>query len=757
MRLFEGLSIRNKVLVTMLGAALATQVLLGALVLWADSRAIGRQAIDGALMNTALVAEYAVSALVFGDVEGGRSILDKARMVPAMVGATIYDSTGRAFASSGDTTRPWYRSTLQGDRMRAGHVIGGGNLIVTVPVRYEGELYGHVRLVSSLRPMRLRLLRHAMFVGVLMVLVALLAVALTVWLERFISRPILELSNITERITRDADFTCTLDSRRRDEVGLLYRSFGRLLDRIREKQAQRDAAEQALRASETRVRAMLDGLPDVLLTVDKDCRFTAVDGSRAQLYMPPEEVLGKRVGEALPPGSASNAEQTVRKAIATQKVERFEYMVDIAEEQKRFEARVIPLGTDEALTLVRDVTEQRRAQGQLVQSQKMETVGTLASGLAHDFNNVLAGISSSVYLLEMILGEEGDASSEEVKEALGVIGTATQRAGGIVQQLLSFTRTHDTTRELVDLNAVLADVRVICANTIDKSVALQFRPADEPAVVSADRTHMQQVLLNLCVNAEHAMTIMRRPDQRRGGTLEVAVELQTADCAMTAARPNVRTGARYWCVRVSDTGVGMSDALVARVFDPFFSTKDKMHGSGLGLAMTYRIIEEHSGFVDVHSEEGAGSTFSVCIPSATPAKPPASSTREQSRAGCGGGAILIIDDEEIVRSSTSRLLEKSGYTVECAAGGLDGIAAYTRDPRAIDLVLLDLSMPGLSGRDVFRELKALDPDVRVLMSSGLRDDPRVVASMDEGVMGFIQKPFRLSVLIAEIERILSAG
>lgn len=755
MQLFERLSIRNKVLVTMLGAVLATQALLGALWLWADSRAIGRQAVDGALMNATLVAEYAVSALVFGDVDGGRSMLDKARMVPAMTAATIYDSTGHAFASSGDTTQPWYRPTVHADRGRPGHIIRKGYLVVTAPIRYESVFYGHVRLVSSLRPMRMRLLQHAMFAGGLMILVALLAVALTVWLERFISRPILELSDITERITRDADFTRTLDSQRRDELGLLYRNFGRLLERIREKQAQRDAAEGALRASETRMRAMLDGLPDLLLTVDRDCRFTAVDGSDEHLFLPPGELLGKTFRDVLPPDVAIRSEQLVRTAIETQKVQQIEHTFDNAGEEMRLEARIIPLGPDEALALVRDVTEQHRAQVHLVRSQKMETVGTLASGLAHDFNNVLAGISSSVYLLDMLLREDGEVSREDLKESLGVITMATQRAGGIVQQLLSFARTHEARRELVDLNAVIADARVICANTIDKSVTLQFRPADKPAMVSGDRTQMQQVVLNLCVNAEHAMTIMRPPDQLRGGTLEVEVRSKVADDTMAAAHPHVRRGMSYWCVRVSDTGVGMSDKLLPRVFDPFFSTKDKMHGTGLGLAMAYRIIEQHDGFIDVHSEEGTGSTFDVCIPSATMDEPQVEHEDELCAVATSGARVLIIDDEEIVRSSTGRLLRRSGYTVACAAGGLEGLAAYKRDPDAVDLVLLDLSMPGLSGRDVFRELKAFDPAVRVLMSSGLHDDPRVLESMEDGVMGFVQKPFQLSVLIAEIERIVS--
>ncbi len=409
--------------------------------------------------------------------------------------------------------------------------------------------------------------------------------------------------------------------------------------------------------------------------------------------------------------------------------------------------------TKGAVIRIDDVTDPVNKDHQLQQAQKMETIGNLAGGLAHDFNNLLAGITGTLSLIRLKLSMKKPFSPEKFTGYIGTIETATMRAVNLVKQLQTLSRQKELELSLFDLSSAAKNVMGICRHTIDKSITIRERYADGPALVEADPARIEQVLLNICINAAHSMTIMREKGEPQGGTLTISVDRDSRGRIPLAPRPGEQQGP-FRLIRVKDTGVGMTPQVIARIFDPFFTTKESGTGTGLGLAMAYKIIEDHQGHIEVHSSPGRGTTFSIFLPATAAQRAeegPETGTAEPSGAS---GLILVIDDEKIIRDTASRILEEAGYDVLTASGGDGGLALFRENRDRIDGVLLDMAMPGKSGREVYLAMKEMDPAVRVLLSSGFRQDKRVQEAMELGVDDFIQKPYSMAELVESMEKVI---
>jgi len=389
---------------------------------------------------------------------------------------------------------------------------------------------------------------------------------------------------------------------------------------------------------------------------------------------------------------------------------------------------------------------------QLIQAQKMETVGNLAGGLAHDFNNVLSGVRASLSMLKY-LSQDGDLKEEACQKLLSLADHSTERAADMVQQLLSLSKKQELKLTEVDLNSVVENVLNICNNTLPKEIEYVVVSPESPCVVNGDQTQLEQVLLNLCVNASHAMTIMRSCSQSYSGKLTISLSEVDAGSPLYGKHPEFeRTDS--WRLSVSDTGVGITNDDLASIFDPFYTTKDKDKGTGLGLAMVYNIIEQHKGFIDVDSEVDVGTTFSVCLPAHKGAGNSSTKPNSGGKLEAGEGTILIIDDEEIIRQTSTLILEESGYNVITACNGADGVDVFSSNHHLIDAVVLDMAMPKLCGKDCYVELVKINPDVKVLMASGFRQDPRVEECLKMGVKDFLQKPFSIYELASKVKEII---
>ena len=374
--------------------------------------------------------------------------------------------------------------------------------------------------------------------------------------------------------------------------------------------------------------------------------------------------------------------------------------------------------------VARDVTEQRALELQLRQSQKMDAVGQLAGGLAHDFNNLLLAIMVNTEAMQQHLGE-----SHELSGHLTDVARASERASDLVKQLLAFGRRQPSRMVPLELEGALGGLLTMVRRLMPENIELSLMTQPGSAVVSADPGQLEQLLLNLCLNARDAMP--------GGGRLTISTETISVGTERETHELGIAAG-RYGVVRVGDTGVGMSRQVQGRIFEPFFTTKEPGKGTGLGLATAYAIVKQHAGALQVQSQEGVGSCFSVYLPTSDAAVLPSADALDPQLPP-GQGTILVAEDEELVRSAITSVLESAGYTVIGAQNGEQALQIL-ESGRAIDLVLLDLVMPKLGGPQTLARIRERWPDLKVVLSSGYRDGTRH-EPIPKG-MTLLEKPYR---------------
>jgi len=404
-----------------------------------------------------------------------------------------------------------------------------------------------------------------------------------------------------------------------------------------------------------------------------------------------------------------------------------------------------------------DITQRKEIETQLIQSQKMETVGILAGGLAHDFNNFLAGIIGPISIVKGKLEKGETIETEKIKKFNKLVGDSATRASELVQQLLSLSRKKESVFAMVDLNIVIQNVLNLLKNSLDKSIAVEKNILPEPAISYIDQNQIEQILLNICINAAHAMTIMRKEDSNWGGKLIISLKSFYPDNESTKTQEKY-SEKNYWEISIRDTGVGMPEEIISQIFDPFFTKKEKGHGTGLGLSMAYNILQNHKGFIKVSSTENVGSEFKIYIPQKKIATKNNNKNKrtKTNQISNKGATIFIIDDEEVIRLTASEILSDFGYNTLVAKDGEEGIKIFKEKFQRIDLVLLDMSMPKLSGKETYIELKKINPNLKVLLSSGFKEDERVKNLIDMGIDGFLQKPYMAEKLAEKVNEILES-
>jgi PAS domain S-box-containing protein len=519
---------------------------------------------------------------------------------------------------------------------------------------------------------------------------------------------------------------------------------------------ERKKVEKELLSTKNFMKTILDSLSSMLITVDNYGSIMHWNSIAEKITGIAEaDALSKKIWHIIP--FLLHHESDLREMILSKKPHNLYIKNSDAEKVTMYTLLVSPFifsGLDGAVIRIDDVTESMKKDEQLRQAQKMESVGTLAGGLAHDFNNILGGISGAISLLKIHFGRM-HIDSDEVSELFEIIKTASVRARDMVLQLLTLSRKYEFSFTSVDINDTVRHVVRICRNTFDKSIEIKMHQYDGRAMVKADPVLLEQVVLNLCINASHAMTIMREEGDIYGGTLTISIDRIYADLRFRDAHPESREG-EYWVITHRDTGVGIDQKLLTKIFDPFFTTKKKEKGSGLGLSMAYNIIQQHEGFIDVYSEPGVGSSFVILLPVLESQCGEVSVTLNSEVVVEGSGLILIIDDEEIMRKTGAGILMECGYEVITASDGIEGLQMFIEKKGEIKAVLLDMIMPKMSGREAFVEIKKISPRVSVIISSGFRMDERVNEILEMGANGFIQKPYsivELSKIIAQACRI----
>jgi two-component system cell cycle sensor histidine kinase/response regulator CckA len=389
----------------------------------------------------------------------------------------------------------------------------------------------------------------------------------------------------------------------------------------------------------------------------------------------------------------------------------------------------------------RDITERQKLESQIRHAQKMESIGTLAGGIAHDFNNLLGGMLGYTSIIKMNL----DPLDRNYKY-IELIEKAGERAAELTNQLLAFSRKAKYQTKPVDLNNRVHDVVNLLERTINKNISLRCAFCESLPMVEGDPGQIEQIIMNLCVNAVDAMP--------GGGSLDLKTSVRTVDEEFCANRPGMRPG-EHILLEIKDTGIGMDKETTSKIFEPFFTTKEVGKGTGLGMSMVYGTVNNHQGYIDVESALGKGTAFKIYLPAATNEELETMEKEDREEfIAKGNETILVVDDEEIIRTMLKDMLESLGYTVIAAAGGREAIDLYRKQGDIIDLVIVDMLMPDLNGEETYLQLKELCPEIKVILASGYFHDGMAKDILKEGISDFVHKPFTVAELSGKIRYVL---
>jgi PAS domain S-box-containing protein len=394
------------------------------------------------------------------------------------------------------------------------------------------------------------------------------------------------------------------------------------------------------------------------------------------------------------------------------------------------------------LAVALDITERKKLENQLLHAQKMEAVGQLAGGIAHDFNNIITAIISYGYLAKSKLKDE-DPFNESIDKILSL----TNRAAQITQGLLAFSRKQYVESVPVKLNEILRNVEKILVNFIGEDIELQVNLTEEDPVIKADRARIEQALLNLATNARDAMP--------EGGLLKITTELFEMNDIFVKTHGFGKPGT-YALLTVTDTGEGMDEETRQKIFEPFFTTKEVGKGTGLGLATTYGIIKQHNGYINVYSEPGSGATFKIHLPEIKTAAEEEMPLEKKSMQG-RNETILLAEDESSVRDSIKNILEEFGYQVITALNGKDAVSKYMYNKKIINLIILDVVMPEMNGKEAYEEIRKASPDVKAIFTSGYTSDIMQRKGFLDNGLTFISKPIQPENLLSKIREVLDSS
>ncbi len=502
---------------------------------------------------------------------------------------------------------------------------------------------------------------------------------------------------------------------------------------------QRQAAAEALRRSEENYRSLVANAP-IGIYQSTLTRLLSANPILASMfgYDSPADMLASSPDGASYFVNAAQREEIVREAVSsTPPVQReVEYRrKDGSTFTASLSMRAVRGAAGELKLLecsVKDITERRRAEEQLRQAQKMEAIGQLAGGVAHDFNNILAAIMMNLGLLK-----DNPALDAESRRSLEELVKESQRAADITRQLLMFGRRSVLATKTLDLNELVANLLKMLGRLIGEDVSIRFDRHEGVPSVDADPGMLEQVLMNLCVNARDAM-----PD---GGRITITTGAVELDEKAAQARPNARPG-RFIALSVADTGCGMDPATLARIFEPFFTTKEPGKGTGLGLATVHGIVAQHQGWVEVESQVGQGTVFRVFLPASSAALTRPGEAREIPAVG-GDETLLLVEDDLSVRRGVARGLRMLGYAVLDAADGPQALALWQEHSDRIALLLTDMVMPGgMSGLDLAERLRAQKPGLKVVISSGYNAELVGLGSPRAKGIRYLPKPYPVSAL-----------
>ena len=738
MRFLRDLPIRRKLtVITALGAG--ASLLLACASFLAHELITFPDAMSRRVSTTAaIIGRQVTASLVFQDPDSARKTLEALGSEPRVVSAAIYSPDGSAFAgyvrkgASGPLPRP---APSQGPA----HSFTSERLVLFHPIEWDGGVIGTVMIESDLTQMSIRLRRYALIAAGVLCVSFLLAHWIAARLQGAITGPVQRLAATAEAVSAGRDYSVRAAIRSRDELGQLTAGINHMLDEIQSR-------DQALQESEEKYRRLFEANPNPMWVYDPETlAFLAVNEAAVRLYgytqgeflgmtikdiRAPEEIPALLEKLREPPSAASRSDGPWRH----RRKDGTGIEVEISS------SALVLGGTAARLVMASDVSDKRKLEAQLVQAQKMEAIGRLAGGVAHDFNNLLGVITGYSELLERNLQAEG-AGHQRLEQ----IQKAAQRAAALTRQLLAFSRKEVVQPRVLDLNEIVADVEKMLQRLIGEDVHLVTKLGTDLGKVKADRGQIDQILMNLAINARDAM-----PD---GGNLWIETANATLDAAYLKTHADVQPGP-FLMLAVSDTGHGIDAETLSKVFEPFFTTKGEGKGTGLGLATVFGIAKQSGGHVSVYSEPGRGTTFRVYLPRMDAVDSGREAAAPATAPPVGTETVLLVEDSDSLRPMIHEILAAAGYDVLDSADPLEAVGRARSHGGPLDLVLTDVIMPNMSGPDLVRAVQATRPEIKVLFMSGYTNDAIGRQGVLDPGVHLLQKPFTTDALLASVRSAL---
>lgn len=521
-----------------------------------------------------------------------------------------------------------------------------------------------------------------------------------------------------------------------DRIIAAYAMYTDITDQI--------SAQEAIKASEEHLRNILDTVQDAIFTVSITGILTSINPAFTKLTgWKIEEWLGKSLNDLIHSDDLPTAinlfinsidgkatplcELRIKKSDGSYLISEFQ----IAPQIKN--GKIIGV-----LGIARDITTRKKLEENIRQTQKLESLGTLAAGIAHDFNNILSIMIGHASLLETMI-----PNNTIIKKNVDAITKAGMRAADLVKQILTFARKSDIKKEPLNINSILKEISKMLIETLPKTITINLKLEENLLLVPADVTQLHQVMINICVNARDAMP--------KGGTL--SIETKNIDGTNLLATFPQAKNQPYVLIKISDTGIGIPGENLEHIFEPFFTTKERGQGTGMGLAVARGIIENHDGIITVESKLNEGTTFYIYLPGLIEAQPVGIKETDETIAG-GNETILLVEDEELLLSLVESYLIEKGYNVIPATNSEEAFTIYKNYGNSIDLVLSDYGLPKFDGFELFKKLKDIDPEVKMIIASGFMDPKTKTEILKMGVKEFIQKPYHRNQILKTVRTIL---
>lgn len=503
---------------------------------------------------------------------------------------------------------------------------------------------------------------------------------------------------------------------------------------------ERKWAEHEIFMREKRYRSIISAIPDIMFQIRGDGTYLDFHIKNKQYpVILPEKIIGSKLRNSpLPPPIIDKFERAIHTSLVTGEIQTIDYNLSIPEGNLYYEARIVKNGDDDVLVIIRNVTEQKLIKEKLHQAEKMQAIGQLASGIAHDFNNQLGGISGFAELIKDEAGENYRINAYANKILAGITRTSELTA-----QLLAFARKGKVESTAVDIHKIIDEVKWLLHHCYEKKITIKEELKANPSLVLGDFNQLHSAILSIAQNSKDAIS--------QHGELTFNTDNVSFLPNHTDTLPYDLTPGNYLLLSITDNGIGMDEETKRHIFEPFFTTKQAGNGSGMGLAAVYGIIKTHKGAIKIVSQPQRGTTVEILLPIIY-------SEGKKFQLGDinnkSSVQILLVEDEAIVKEMVVTMLSRAGYTVKPFANSQEALKEYKENWNQIDLVILDMTMPDMNGRETFQIMKAINPDIKALLSSGYDIDQNKQLYFEEGIKGVIQKPYKKAELEKQINKIL---